>query len=93
MGSNYALQFASPRVASFIAGLFMEVAEAAALELCGWVPSFPEFAYASPTCLNLQNSQSIIHALVICGFCFFFLSGLVVCFDHLADLTHGNDLK
>lgn len=53
MGSNYALQFASPRVASFIAGLFMEVAEAAALELCGWVPSFPEFAcftdmFASP---------------------------------------------
>ncbi len=56
MGSNYALQFASPRVASFIAGLFMEVAEAAALELCGWVPSFPEYAYASPTCLHFQNS-------------------------------------
>lgn len=27
------------------------------------------------------------------GSAFCFLSGLVVCFDHLVDLTHGNDLK
>lgn len=62
MGSDYALQFASPRVASFIAGLFMEVAEAAALELCGWVPSFPEFAYASPhVCISRIRNPSSMH--------------------------------
>ena len=39
LGSSHALHFASPSTACFVARLFIELAQAAALELCGQVPS------------------------------------------------------
>eukprot|EP00435_Cladocopium_sp_Y103_P056828 s176_g19.t1 len=65
VGSSHALHFASPSVACFMARLFIELTQAADLELCGQVLSCGVLETVPPifpTCQEVSRFQQRCHA-------------------------------